>query len=202
VFYEDFTCIYQIHLYRDSTYQITYRVRDLGSGNCSGFSNVWIDYNGDGILNNTNERLLSGQSYFCPTMFFNITVPNNTPLDIPLRMRIAAGENNVPTMCSTLCGQYEDYTIFIHQFPFTNVELPDDQTDFKIYPNPGTGIFNLDAIAGTFEVFDLNGKLQLRKEHAGKLNTLNLSEFENGVYMVALKNLNNVKWKKIILLKD
>ena len=68
-FYDDFTCIYQINLQRDSSYTMHIGIRNVNNS-CVGMATAFIDYNNDGAFNNTNERLILGAVGGC-----NILVP-------------------------------------------------------------------------------------------------------------------------------
>ena len=110
----DLTCTQQIHLIADSTYTLVYQLRDIGTTNCGGTSCAWIDYNGDGSFNETDERLWPGNIGGCPTTWLGFTVPSTALKNVPLRIRISSDDNNVFGSCSQLCGQYVDFTVIIH----------------------------------------------------------------------------------------
>jgi hypothetical protein len=63
---------------------------------------------------------------------------------------------------------------------------------FKIYPNPSAEILNIDLIEetpnATLQIFDLLGKIIVEKNLFLKNNTLNISNLEEGIYLVNVKS--------------
>ncbi len=80
-------------------------------------------------------------------------------------------------------------------------------TDFNVdvYPNPSTGIFNVDYNqSGTLKVLDATGKLvyeELLETTSAATKSIDLSAFENGMYTIQILNGNQVSNFKIALLK-
>lgn len=75
-------------------------------------------------------------------------------------------------------------------------------THFKIYPNPTTDFVNIENTVGfDFELqfFDVNGKIiETNSIHAFKTKKINISQLNNGIYILQLKNNNNVLNYKFI----
>jgi hypothetical protein len=71
--------------------------------------------------------------------------------------------------------------------------------DFSVYPNPSTGLFNIQSeeLINTVEVFDISGKVILTKNSNG-ISSLDLNQFKTGFYFV---KVNGASIKKIQLLK-
>ncbi len=132
VLYEDFTCTYQAHLTLDSTHQFRCSSPEMSGGNPHGQICAWIDYNNDGVFSDTTaERLVPGNvGPGSPYITWYFTVPNWAVTNTPLRMRLSATHENyyVATACVPLCGQYEDYTVFIGSYPYMNVGFSADTT--------------------------------------------------------------------------
>jgi len=109
--YSDFTCD-STAVYVGLSYPIEI-IHDTPSfHNCA----AWIDFNNDGIFDNTNEIIVSSTSE--DTTTGNVLIPSNATLNTPLRMRIIADYDFMafPTPClDPEFGQAEDYTIFILQ---------------------------------------------------------------------------------------
>jgi hypothetical protein len=74
----------------------------------------------------------------------------------------------------------------------------------SVYPNPNNGILNINltpelAVNSTLEVYDALGKLVVKHVLANELNTINISNLNNGIYTYkVLNNSNNVKIGKLI----
>jgi hypothetical protein len=74
----------------------------------------------------------------------------------------------------------------------------------SVYPNPNTGILNINLTSelahnSTLEVYDALGKLVVKHSLDNELNTLNISNLTNGIYTFkVLNNSNLVKVGKLI----
>jgi hypothetical protein len=83
-------------------------------------------------------------------------------------------------------------------------ETIDNISDINLFPNPTTGVINLDeeyTSSNNFEIFIYNtyGKIIAQGKN---LKTVDLSEFSNGIYFVTIQSEDmNVINKKIILIK-
>lgn len=89
---------------------------------------------------------------------------------------------------------------------FANVLLSsstfEDNTQFKIYPNPSNGIYTIESDTNSsIEVYDLIGKQILKQVGTVGSSTLNLSDFNSGIYLVKVTNENN-QTKTIKLVKE
>jgi hypothetical protein len=74
-----------------------------------------------------------------------------------------------------------------------------DQNNSTIYPNPSTGIFNLDVNQATeLSVYNNLGQLIYHKINESGNIKIDLSQFANGVYMLRLKVSNNQNNYRII----
>ncbi|WP_338378718.1 LamG-like jellyroll fold domain-containing protein [uncultured Flavobacterium sp.] len=62
-------------------------------------------------------------------------------------------------------------------------------SNVKVYPNPSTGIFTIDIVEELeFTVYDIVGKTIINQKSLVGSNTLDLSRFEKGIYLLALMN--------------
>ena len=76
--------------------------------------------------------------------------------------------------------------------------------DFTVYPNPSTGILNiqLNTFTGdsaSAEVFDLQGRKVASKTLSNSLTQLSIDNLSNGVYFVVVNQNNQKTTKKIVL---
>ncbi|MBI2281925.1 MAG: PKD domain-containing protein [Bacteroidetes bacterium] len=107
--YQDFSCTYQTTISEGNVYPLTITT---GVSNAQD-TRVWIDFNNDGIFNNTNELVMDAPNSFNPTI--NYLVPTGAVLNTPLRMRVSS---DVVGTAQNGCtnndfGQTEDYGVVI-----------------------------------------------------------------------------------------
>ena len=74
----------------------------------------------------------------------------------------------------------------------------------SVYPNPSNGVLNITLTAelsknASLEVYDALGKLVVKQVLDNALNTINMSNLDNGIYTFkVLNNTNTVKIGKLI----
>ena len=71
---------------------------------------------------------------------------------------------------------------------------------FNYYPNPTTGIINIEFVKAnnTFEIINASGQRVFSDETSEKNYNLDTSDFSSGLYFLKVKNKNNVWIKKVI----
>ena len=109
--YSDFTCD-QTTVFAGHDYTLSIAHGSPTTHNCA----AWIDWNNDGMLNNTSEIIISNSSAL--STIGTITIPSIAVLNTPLRMRVIADYdlNPMPTPClDPGYGQAEDFTIIVEQ---------------------------------------------------------------------------------------
>lgn len=107
--YKDFSCAAFTHLVAGDPYVLTV---STGPGKSEDLR-VWIDYNGDGIFNNTNELIYQDDAV-TDTHTGIIYTPSTVVLNTSLRMRVMDDKaaNNITDACySPIQGQAEDYAV-------------------------------------------------------------------------------------------
>ena len=78
------------------------------------------------------------------------------------------------------------------------------ENSISVYPNPNNGILNINLTSelaqnSSLEVYDALGKLVVKQVLANELNTINISNLNNGIYTYkVLNNSNNLKVGKLI----
>jgi hypothetical protein len=73
-------------------------------------------------------------------------------------------------------------------------------SSLSIYPNPSTGVFNIDGISNTVEMVVSNAHGQVVYTNSiGENTLLDLSSQPKGIYFVELRSENSVKIEKIVL---
>lgn len=76
----------------------------------------------------------------------------------------------------------------------------------KVYPNPAKGIVNID-LAGTvtgettYELFDVQGRKVVSKVSSNTIETLNVENLSDGIYMLSIQNGSAKTTKKVVINK-
>ncbi len=107
--YKDFVCTNQASLTAGNPYVL--KITTQGTNEKVA---VWIDYNNDGVLNQTNELILNSLNPLNNTNTHTLVVhtPTNAVLNTPLRLRVSDDFYSITNSCSTHSyGQTEDYTV-------------------------------------------------------------------------------------------
>lgn len=75
-------------------------------------------------------------------------------------------------------------------------------SNYKVYPNPTTGILNLENIANCeIEVFDITGRMILKKISDNKISNISIDIHgcNPGIYLLKIKEMDNITTCKIVL---
>ncbi len=94
-------------------------------------------------------------------------------------------------------------TVMVTVSPCTGIDEATSNS-ISIYPNPNSGVLNISLTSeltknSLLEVYDALGKLVVKQILANELNTINISNFDNGIYTFkVLNNTNTVKIGKLI----
>ncbi|AUC16201.1 hypothetical protein BTO06_13975 [Tenacibaculum sp. SZ-18] len=177
---------------------------------------VFIDWNQDFNFDVTTERYDLGSISGTPgTRTANITVPNNA-INGNTRMRVIIQyfDNNNFVLTDGACdsdhasewGETEDYTVNVIN---ATASIDDfDFTNFKVYPNPSNGNFNV-----TFEVvntekvniklFDIQGRLVEERDYKNIPTVfseeLNLNSVNAGLYLLQVQNGDKRTTRKLVI---
>ena len=94
---------------------------------------------------------------------------------------------------------------FTGQYSYSNiVSVFIENTDFMVYPNPSTGIVDIEFpknIQTEIIVTDVSGKQLIRQNIQGKKAELNLSRLPNGLFLISAPANNRVLNKTLVLQK-
>ena len=76
----------------------------------------------------------------------------------------------------------------------------------KVYPNPAKGIVNIDlagSVTGetTYELFDVQGRKVISKVSSNNIETLNIENLSDGIYMLSIQNGGAKTTKKLVINK-
>ena len=89
------------------------------------------------------------------------------------------------------------------EYDFMSTDLFDADNTFKLFPNPTTGIINfsgLDAKINRIKIYDIAGKL-IKSQTDFSNNKLDLSLFQNGIYIIQIYTDQRILNEKIIIQK-
>lgn len=74
-----------------------------------------------------------------------------------------------------------------------------ESEDIKVYPNPTSGEFVLDAPPGKFQIFNALGQHVFTSDIYGNDRNVNLSKFPDGIYILKIRTEKSNYTKKILL---
>jgi hypothetical protein len=127
--YSDFTAI-STNIETNRTYNFTIEPTWTGNVFAEAYA-MWIDYNQDGLFNDTTERIFTQASTTATPITGSILVPDNT-LEGPTRLRVIMRYNTIPNSCGTYdFGEVEDYTVVIVE-GVPDTEAPTAPTNLTI----------------------------------------------------------------------
>jgi Zn-dependent metalloprotease len=182
--YRDFTCADSTTLVAGNYYTIS-----VTTGPAPENVKVWLDYNNDGVFNNTNE-LVFVSSNLAGTHTGTIYTPTTATLNTLLRMRVTSdiASNPITGGCySSQRGQTEDYMVL-----FTPNSLPpvanftSDVTTVSV--GGSVNFFDLSLNAPTAWNWTFNGGLP---QNSSTQLPANITYNTVGVYPVKLVVLNS-----------
>ncbi|MCI3935644.1 GEVED domain-containing protein [Chryseobacterium aahli] len=172
---------------------------------------AYIDFNNNGIFNDSGEsfyvgQLASANPANANTITTNITIPStavlgNTKMRIVKNTNITStSQNSISGPCATdlRSGQVEDYTVKIIAGNLSTTEHERWKGGIKIYPNPTTSIIKIDSKdkIKSFEMYNISGQLVKK---GGKTEEISLENNASGVYIVKIILENNeVSISKVI----
>lgn len=81
-------------------------------------------------------------------------------------------------------------------FSTVGIQQINTQNKIKIFPNPSSGIFHIDGDYNSVEVFNAIGQSILLTE---KTKSIDLSNFEKGIYFVKIKTIYGPSIQKIVI---
>jgi GEVED domain/Secretion system C-terminal sorting domain len=178
---------------------------------------VWIDYNKDGIYNETTERAFEG-TITAPALGISTKILNGV-LTIPATattgtttMRISMKRAAYPTPCENVdFGEIEDYSVNIAQGMQAGqgrevVEIHDftlSEGELQAYPNPTSGQLTVKWNSGQahLQLIDITGKTVAIQDGDGAAE-FDLSLFTEGFYFLRLDmEGKRALMRKIVLLR-
>lgn len=178
-----------------NTYSISVTLGECNTNTYTGGTSVYIDYNSNGIFTDQGENVWNipncNFSFAGTTYSSNILIPPNTTTGFK-RMRVIASYSGLiaPTAPYTY-GETEDYCVEIKAIQASITSQSQIDLKVKTYPNPtSSSIKVLLENNRDYKILILNilGEVLLTND-AEYYNTIDLKNFENGLYF--LKVLDN-----------
>lgn len=196
--YENFTSMIG-NVVQGATYPI--RLKGNTNGSYSGYFKVYADWNNNGVFEaiegyelgyvnsstGIDEKELTG----------NIAVPADAFIG-NVRMRVMKKYQSQPIPACNLdsYGQAEDYTLAVSESLGTEDFA---KNNFKIYPNPTTGISNIQSDLEIENIIIYNQTGQIIANQ--KSIQIDLSNVASGIYMIQINFENGQKVTKKIIKK-
>lgn len=179
-----------VALEQGNTYSVEFEPGYTGTNFTERFT-VWIDFNLNGEFE-ASEQVITDET---TTSVLNstITIPASAITGLT-QMRIGMSAIISPIACpeDAFYGEYEDYCIYIGGY--TGTENQTEQ-EFVVYPNPSSEFLYLkfsDSASRIINVFDITGKLVYSFTGNNSLETLNINEFESGIYQIVVTDENGM----------
>lgn len=195
----------------DGTDAGTYKVKDIAPGSASSFPSKLTVYNGRlyfvATAGSQQEQLWVTDGTEAGTQI--VAGPAGTNVNDPLyfghgigNMRVADGSLYFSAKYDTaIGGELYKLTTPI----YTSIVSPAEETSFNIYPNPASGELNVQGlqfeVGDEARIFDLLGKEVYFIGFSNTTSTIRIqiSNMENGVYLVKVKSGGNFITRKLII---
>lgn len=189
----------QVNLNAGGTYTLSITRAYLQSpgGPYPAATSVWIDYNRNGVFEDSERILTSPIANGTPNPLpVTFTVPNNAVQGLGLRMRIGMlYVNSAGIILTGPCGNYgnypgefEDYNVVITGNLATNESGAVKNNGIQIYPNPATDFLNVTKVSdkATYKIYSAAGQLVGNGNISnGKIN---VSSLIKGAYVISIED--------------
>ncbi|MBM3429057.1 MAG: T9SS type A sorting domain-containing protein, partial [Bacteroidetes bacterium] len=183
------------------TYPITI-TPGFGGLSYTEYTKVWIDWNANGIFEDSELALDPGSGSTQPVVG-NITVPSTATLG-SARMRIGMtyygifGSGQIPSACGTFAyGEFEDYCLTIQS---GNGVVQEPQNTWAIFPNPNQGNFVLSGVTpgSRLLISDVEGRRVAAEWIQSASHECNVV-LPSGVYILTIEGDSGGKKLKMIV---
>jgi len=199
--YSNFTtnAALQPHLLPNSTNTINVSLTTTVSGASVNGMAAWIDFNKNGVFEDT-ERVLDMPITALPVgatpNTTTFVVPSTAVINSPLRMRVvtilmdpAYVGLSLPDSfaCGTFYnGEVEDYTVVVGTPSLGTSDVANPNNGIQLYPNPAADILNVTKVSdkATYKIYSVAGQLL----DSGNINggKINVSSLIKGGYMITI----------------
>lgn len=193
-----------------NTYTIT--IKGNTAGNYTNVFVVFIDWNQNGVLNDTGEvyeltqTLINSTGIDSQQVTHSIVVPATATIG-NTRMRVKKlfdGDDYITDLTNPCIGgdfgQAEDYSVNVTASGLSVNNATKKNSAFKIYPNPVSDILNIDSASKirSVKIYDLSGKNVLTEVLNTNKPAINVSSLTSGTYVVTVESETGLQSAKII----
>lgn len=144
---------------------------------------AWIDYNQNGNFEN-NELIMDFSSNSQVSQ--NITIPNTAVLGRTRVRFMVFGSSATPSPCYNFnfWGEVEDYCVDIKSDVGTD-DL-EDINNISMVPNPSSSFIRINGLSknANINIYSIEGKMVSTTTNYNSGETINIAEFEKGIYIV------------------
>jgi hypothetical protein len=159
----------------------------------------------------TGNVATNGETSFKNVMMKMMPDANGTILNCTANTMISTGLSI--NLASTFIEEYTDLDVIVFVQDFNSKEIMNsgiatqqlsnesfDVSKIKVYPNPSNGIFTVDTDLPTeVKVLDITGKVVFTGFDITKQNSINVSNLQQGVYLLKIKNDLGEQTEKIVI---
>ena len=188
----------QVNLTVGSSYTLNVtRAWLIGPGPYSAATSAWIDYNRNGIFEDS-ERVMTQTTSAANPATVTFTVPSTAVLGLGLRMRVgmlytATANQFISGSCglyTNLYGEFEDYNVIVTGVLGTSEPAAIKNNGIQIYPNPATDVLNITKVSNKakFEIHNAVGQIVKAGEISN--NQVRVAELVKGTYIITIKDKN------------
>lgn len=186
--YTDYTAdsLLQINLVTGMAYTLS--VKRAGQGeNEAGATSAWIDFNRNGIFEDSEKILTSTTDQNPITASF--TVPANAVKDLDLRLRVGTlYSDNLTDPCGThmALGEFEDYKVVITSGTLGTTDIVNIKNDIQLYPNPVNDVLHVTKVSDNaiYKIYSAAGRLV--ENGVIKDKKIQGSSLTKGVYLITI----------------
>ena len=202
--YQDYTCSDTTSILVLTSNQTNPIIVNSSAGNNRENCRAFIDFNNNGIFENTEAILNSSNNNV------HSANPVFTALQcagVPVRMRIITDSrfNQITNACyNPASGQVEDYSVRLI-WAVGNQEILGN-SGILIYPNPGTGKFHVSSSFSTlnsWKLLDMNGREVAKGDWAdyAQNESINLENSQNGIYQLRIETGRGPQVHRLVIQK-
>jgi hypothetical protein len=173
----------------------------FGSSSYPEYWKIWIDYNQDGDFDDANELAFDAGATSESAVSGNITIPASA-LPGTTRVRVSMKYNGAQTACESFgYGEVEDYSMVIGSSArLANVAAITPTANITLYPNPSKDFVTLSGLnLAKITVFDLTGRMLLNMQSQQIQETLDVSDWNAGVYVLMITQDNQVYQQQLVV---
>ena len=113
-------------------------------------------------------------------------------------LNVTADDHNI-----YICDGSSGFQVYRHDVEFTGIgENSINENNIKTYPNPSSGMINIDVEDATeVVVFDQAGKFLMKQKISNINVSCDLSALSNGVYFLKIKTTTGIQLQKVVISK-